>query len=222
VAEPAERAHRGVMGPTPSLATIRSRVAAPRAPVDPHERMLANIEGPVSPALRAALDRPFRAASVLFALVERAAGLTVLFTERAAHLKDHAGQISFPGGRIGAGETAVGAALREAHEEVGLPPAHVEVLGYLDDFLTGTGFLIKPVVGHVAAASFVAQPDPMEVASVFEVPLAYLLDPGNVTATFRERLDARFRTYELAHSGHRIWGATAAILVNFRDIVAHE
>jgi 8-oxo-dGTP pyrophosphatase MutT (NUDIX family) len=205
-----------------SLDTIRRRVAAPRAPVDPRERMLANVEGPISPALRAAIDSPGRAASVLLTLVERAAGLTLLFTERAAHLKDHAGQISFPGGRIGAGETAVDAALRETHEEVGLRATDVEVLGFLDEFLTGTGFLIKPVVGYVAVGSFVATPDPTEVASVFEVPFEFIVNPANVSVTYRERLGARFRTYELHHSGHRIWGATAAILVNFRDVIAHE
>jgi len=205
-----------------TLETIRRRVAAPRAPVDPRARMLADVDGPISPALRTAIDSPGRAASVLLTLVERAAGLTVLFTERAAHLKDHAGQISFPGGRIGAGETAIDAALRETHEEIGLPPTDVDVLGALDELLTGTGFLIKPVIGYVAAGSFVATPDPTEVASVFEVPLAFIADPKNVTATYRERLGGRFRTHELHHSGHRIWGATAAILVNFRDVISHE
>jgi len=205
-----------------SLDTIRSRVAAPRAPVDPRARMLANIEGPISPALQAAIDSPGRAASVLLTLVQRAAGLTVLFTERAAHLKDHAGQISFPGGRIRAGETAIEAALRETHEETGLRTTDVEVLGALDELLTGTGFLIKPVVGYVAAGSFVATPDPTEVASVFEVPLEFIVEPENVMATYRERLGARFRTYELHHSGHRIWGATAAILVSFMDVISHE
>ncbi len=205
-----------------SLDTIRRRVGAPRAPVDPRAHMLANIDGPISPALRAAIDSPGRAASVLLTLVERPAGLSVLFTERAAHLKDHAGQISFPGGRIRAGETAVDAALRETHEEIGLLPTDVEVLGVLDEFLTGTGFLIKPVVGYVAAGSFIAAPDPTEVASVFEVALAFIADPANITASYRERLGARLRTYEVHHSGHRIWGATAAILVNFRDVISDE
>jgi 8-oxo-dGTP pyrophosphatase MutT (NUDIX family) len=206
-----------------TLETIRRRVSAPRLAADPRARMLANVEGPISPALQAAIDHPGRAASVLLTLVERpVVGLTVLFTERAAHLKDHAGQISFPGGRIGAGETAVEAALREAHEEIGLLPKDVGVLGFLDDFLTGTGFLIKPIVGYVADGAFVATPDPLEVASVFEVPLTYIVDPANVASTLRERLGARFRTYELHHSGHKIWGATAAILVNFRDVISDE
>ncbi len=204
------------------LDSIRERIAAPRTPADPRARILASVEGPISPALRAAFERPARAASVLLTLVERGAGLTVLFTERAAHLRDHAGQISLPGGRVGAGESAVEAALRETHEEIGLPPTDVEVLGSLDDLLTGTGFLIKPIVGYVARGSFVATPDVTEVASVFEVPLAFILDGANITATYRERLGARFRTYELHHGRYRIWGATAAILRNFRDVISDE
>ena len=210
------------MSPALTLDTIRRRLAVPVAPVDPRARMLANIDGPISPALRIAIDSPGRAASVLLTLVERTAGLAVLFTERAAHLRDHAGQISLPGGRIGVGETAIDAALRETYEEIGLRPTDVEVMGVLDEFLTGTGFLIKPVVGYVAAGSFLATPDPTEVASVFEVPLAFIADPTNATETYRERLGTRFRTYELHHSGHRIWGATAAILVNFRDVISHD
>ena len=202
---------------------IRRRLAAPRTPQDPRARIVANIAGEVTPELRAIFERPARAASVLLALLERPTGLTVLFTERAAHLKDHAGQISFPGGRIAeAGETAVGAALREAHEEIGLTPRDVDVLGSLDELLTGTGFSITPVVGYVARSSFVAAPDPDEVAGVFEVPLDFILDPQNTIETFRERLGTRFRTQELHHGGYRIWGATAAILVSFRDLISNE
>ena len=209
----------------PSLAAIRRLLAAPRPAVDPRERFAANVAagGELSPELRALFDRPVRAASVLVPLLERPGGLTVLFTERAAHLKDHAGQISFPGGRIAhAGETAVDAALREAREEIGLEPGNVEILGALDDLLTGTGFLIKPVVGYVGGGTFVAKPDPAEVASAFEVPLDFLCEPATIQSTYRDRLGTRFRTYELLHGGYRIWGATAAILVNFRDLVSNE
>ena len=205
-----------------TLAVIRRRLAVPRAPRDARSRLRDNIDGPLSPLLREVLDRPGRPASVLLALIERSNGATVLFTERAAHLKDHAGQISLPGGRIAAGETPAAAALREAHEEVGLAPASVEVIGTLDEFLTGTGFTITPVVGVVDNASFAAVPDPREVAGVFEVPLSIILDRGAMNAGYFERHGSRFLTYELLYAGRRIWGATAAVLRNFQDVVLDE
>lgn len=209
------------MREAPLIDSIRRRLAVVRGGQDPRARILANVDGPVSPALLDMLERPGREASVLLALLERPAGLTMLFTERAAHLKDHAGQISFPGGRLGAtGETPVEAALREAAEEVGLAPRAVAVLGCLDVHLTGTGFAVTPVVGFVAGP-FQPRPDPTEVASVFEVPLDYILDPRNTQSTYRERFGTRFRTPELRYGGHRIWGATAAMLETFRDII-HE
>jgi 8-oxo-dGTP pyrophosphatase MutT (NUDIX family) len=184
--------------------------------------LLGNIDGPVSPTLREILDRPGRPASVLLALLDRSPEPTVLFTERAAHLKDHAGQVSLPGGRIAAGETPGEAALREAYEEVGLEPAAVDVIGSLDDFLTGTGFTITPVVGVVSNAEFAAKPDPREVAGVFEVPLTIILDRSAMNVGYFERHGSRLLTYELVHGGRRIWGATAAVLRNFQDVVLDE
>ena len=184
--------------------------------------MLGNIDGPVSPTLREILDRPGRPASVLLALLDRPAGPTVLFTERAAHLKDHAGQVSLPGGRLAAGETAADAALREAHEEVGLNPQTVDVIGTLDGFLTGTGFTITPVVGLVTDDEFVATPDPHEVAGVFEVPLGVILDRTAMSVGYFERHGSRLLTYELHHDGRRIWGATAAVLRNFQDVILDD
>jgi 8-oxo-dGTP pyrophosphatase MutT (NUDIX family) len=205
-----------------TLDVIRDRLAVPRAPRDPRARLLGNIDGPISPALREILERPGRPASVLLTLIERAAGPTVLFTERAAHLKDHAGQVSLPGGRIAAGETAAEAALREAQEEVGLPPANVDVIGSLDEFLTGTGFSVLPVIGVVTDCDFIARPDPREVAGVFEVPLAVILDRSSLNVGYFERHGSRILTYELLYGGRRIWGATAAVLRNFQDVILDE
>jgi 8-oxo-dGTP pyrophosphatase MutT (NUDIX family) len=202
-----------------TLDVIRRRLAAPRDPRDPRTRLLGNVDGPISPALREIMERPGRPASVLLALLERPSGPTVLFTERAAHLKDHAGQVSLPGGRIAAGETPAEAALREAYEEVGLAPAAVDVIGSLDEFLTGTGFTVMPVIGVVTDPSFVAAPDPREVAGVFEVPLGVILDRSAMSVGYFERHGSRLLTYELLYGGRRIWGATAAVLRNFQDVV---
>jgi 8-oxo-dGTP pyrophosphatase MutT (NUDIX family) len=176
----------------------------------------------MSAELLAMLEGPARPASVLLALLERPTGLAVLLTERAAHLKDHAGQISLPGGRLAPGETPADAALREAHEEVGLQPAAVTVLGSLDSLLTGTGFAITPVVGAVIDTAFVAAPDPREVAHAFELPLDEVLHPAGISVGYFERHGARLKTYELRYDRFRIWGATAAILQNFREVILDE
>jgi 8-oxo-dGTP pyrophosphatase MutT (NUDIX family) len=203
-------------------AILRRRLAADRPSRDPRAHLRASIEGPISPELDALIEAPVRHASVLLALLERPSGLTVLLTERAAHLKDHAGQISFPGGRVAAGETPIDAALREAFEEVGLAPNAVSVLGTLDVFVTGTGFSITPVVGFVHGHAFEAVPDPQEVATVFELPLDRVVGVDGIAVAYRERLGSRWRGYEIHYAGHRIWGATAAILKNFREVVLDE
>ena len=207
---------------TPTIEVIRRKLLAPRPPHDPRDRLRANIDGPISAVLLEVLERPSRAASVLLALLERPTGLTVLLTERAPHLKDHAGQISLPGGRLTPGETPADAALREAHEEVGLDPAAVTLLGSLDALLTGTGFTITPVVGVVTATEFVPTVDPREVAHAFELPLEQVLHPDGISVGYFERHGARLKTYELRYERFRIWGATAAILHNFREVVLDE
>ena len=137
----------------------------------------------------------------------------VLLTRRAAHLRKHSGQVSFPGGRIDPGDaSAEAAALREANEEVGLEPGHVEVLGRLADHETGTGFLVTPVLA-LLSPGFVAAPSPHEVAAIFQLPMAVLLDP---LAPQRRRAlhEGLWREYwEWPHPDHRIWGATASMLV---------
>jgi 8-oxo-dGTP pyrophosphatase MutT (NUDIX family) len=184
--------------------------------------LLGNVDGPVSPKLLEVMGRPGRPASVLLALLERPSGPTVLFTERAAHLKDHPGQVSLPGGRIAVGETAANAALREAREEVGLDPTAVDVIGSLAEFLTGTGFSIMPVIGIVTDREFVPTPDPREVAGVFEVPLGVILDRSAMSVAYFERHGSRLLTYELNYGGRRIWGATAAVLRNFQDVILDD
>jgi 8-oxo-dGTP pyrophosphatase MutT (NUDIX family) len=158
-------------------------------------------------------------AAVLVPLVMRPDELTVLLTQRTAHLAVHAGQISFPGGRTEPTDAdAIAAALRETEEEVGLPRDHVEVIGRLDTYLTSTGFEITPVVGLVRAP-YPVTPDPFEVDEVFEVPLAFILDSANHQRQTRE-FKGRMRTFfVLPYQQRHIWGATAGMLVNLAEIL---
>jgi 8-oxo-dGTP pyrophosphatase MutT (NUDIX family) len=159
-------------------------------------------------------------AAVLVGLVERAHGVHVLLTRRTEDLRNHAGQVSFPGGRVEEADfDATATALRETFEEVGVAPAQVSPLGLLDPLVTITGFRVLPVVATVDP-SYVARPDPREVAEVFEVPLDFLLDPDNLASQQLEHR-GRIRTVlEYRWPSHRIWGVTAAILLNFRERVA--
>jgi 8-oxo-dGTP pyrophosphatase MutT (NUDIX family) len=152
-------------------------------------------------------------AAVLVPLVNRPQGLQVLLTQRSADLPDHPGQISFPGGRVEAADVSLAAAaLREATEEVGLPPSQVTVLGQLSEYDTVTGYRVTPIVGWVEPP-FSLAPDPIEVADVFEVPLAFLLDPANQQRHYR-MLGTRRRDFWAIPYGERyIWGATAAMLL---------
>ena len=165
-------------------------------------------------------ERPRTPAAVLVPLVERDGGFTVLLTQRTEHLSDHAGQVSFPGGRIEASDAdAVAAALRETEEEIGLPQALIEPIGRLDDYETGTGFLVTPIVGFIRTP-FTLKPDPYEVADVFEVPLAFILDANN-----HERRSGfwrgRQRSYYAMPYGERfIWGATAGMLINLYEVLS--
>lgn len=158
---------------------------------------------------------PLRA-SVLLPIVFHAEP-TLLFTRRTATLARHSGQVSFPGGRSEPHDISpLQTALRETFEETGIAPGHVSVAGYLDRYLTGTGFDIQPVVG-LLNPGFVLAPDPREVDEVFEVPLAFLLDPGNRRRESRAIAGRQRRFYAFTYNGHEIWGATAAIIVNLAE-----
>ena len=172
---------------------------------------------------RLAITRPPADASVLVPLVQRANGPQVLLTRRAAHLRDHAGQISFPGGRAEPGDHSPAAtALREAHEEIGLPPDHVDVIGLLPAYTTSTNFVVTPVVALVQPP-FGLVLDTVEVDEAFEVPLAYLMNPANHRRhTFvYEGGQRNFLSMPWHGAGldgqereYYIWGATAAMLRN--------
>jgi len=160
------------------------------------------------------LPSPLRAAAVLVGIVDRDDGLAILLTQRTEHLTQHAGQISFPGGACDAGDRdAIATALRETREEIGVGAESIRPFGYLDCFETVSGFSVIPVVAHIVS-SYVATPEPREVAAVFEVPLAFFMDENNLR---RRRMDYRGRPRDILefHFGEKyIWGATAAMLLS--------
>jgi 8-oxo-dGTP pyrophosphatase MutT (NUDIX family) len=163
-----------------------------------------------------ALGPDMTAASVLIPLVQREHGLTMLLTMRTAHLTDHAGQISFPGGRAEAEDASpIDTALRETEEEIGLHRSHIEIIGSLPDYVTGTGYRVTPVVGLVAPP-FELRPDPREVAEIFEVPLAFLMDGANHQRLSFDMPNGKGRRnfYAMPYERFFIWGATAGMLRN--------
>ena len=155
---------------------------------------------------------PLKSAAVLIGLVEREAGINVLLTRRSDTLRSHTGQVALPGGRQDPGERLWETALREAHEEVGLEPSFVDLVGLSTPYQTGTGYLITPTVGFVRPG-FSLTANPAEVADIFETPFGFLMDPAN----YEER-ESRMpsgetrRFYATTHDDRYIWGATAGIL----------
>jgi 8-oxo-dGTP pyrophosphatase MutT (NUDIX family) len=158
-------------------------------------------------------------AAVLVPIVERDDALTVLLTQRTDHLSAHAGQISFPGGRMEESDPSrEAAALRETEEEVGLGSEHIEVVGQLDLYVTRTGFEVTPVVG-IVTPPFSLSPDPFEVADVFEVPLSFIIDPANHQKESRLYNGMKRQFYVLPYENRYIWGATAGMLVNLAEVL---
>jgi 8-oxo-dGTP pyrophosphatase MutT (NUDIX family) len=177
-------------------------------------------EDPECPRFVHAPERNPIPAAVLVPILNHSTGPTLLFTQRTAHLNDHAGQISFPGGRVDAGDAdRADTALREAHEELALPRERVEILGTLPEHDIMTGFRVTPVVGWIEPPVDL-RPDRFEVADVFEVPLEFFLDPLNHQRHRRE-VNGTWRHYYAMPFGDRhIWGATAGMLYSLYRILA--
>lgn len=151
-------------------------------------------------------------AAVLVPIINQPVGPTLLFTERTAHLHDHAGQISFPGGRVHAGDgDRIATALRETREETGMPPERVQIIGRLPDYDIPTGFRVTPVIGWIDPPVELS-PDPFEVADIFEVPLEFFLDPANHQRHSRELRGLMRHYYAMPYGERYIWGATAGML----------
>jgi 8-oxo-dGTP pyrophosphatase MutT (NUDIX family) len=187
-------------------------------------RPVADIQLPLqlqrllSPRLLAGL----KPAAVLIPVMRRRHGLTVLLTRRADDLRSHSGQISFPGGRREDGDSSLAAAaLREAREEVGLPPEHVEVCGYLDDYPTITGYRVTPVVGVIENAPEL-EADHREVAEIFEAPLDWLMNDSSYRSKIFSRNGVNVPFFELEWEGRVIWGATAGMLWNLAQKMAQR
>jgi 8-oxo-dGTP pyrophosphatase MutT (NUDIX family) len=160
-------------------------------------------------------------AAVLIAVTDVADNPQVILTQRPNSMRDHPGQVALPGGKIDPGEDAIAAALREAEEELALPREAVQVLGVSDDYITGTGFVVTPVVG-VVPPGLPLVPSPREVAAVFEAPLALLLDPAQWRSQHAIWRGANRHYLEMDYAGFRIWGVTAAILANLARRIAYE
>lgn len=193
---------------------IEERLRDSRAPTSASEAVLPGIRPELREIARSLFPSSPAAAAVLVPIIEHPHELTVLLTERASHLRQHAGQISFPGGRIESGDLdVVQAALRESEEEIGLSREHVTFAGFLEPQLVLSGFWITPVVGFVRPG-FALSLDPREVASTFEVPLAHILEPRNRSS--RERLigTTPVTVHDIPFQERHIWGATAAILLS--------
>ena len=201
---------------------LRARFAETRKPADPLDVVMPPGLSRWPHGMQEKLEGPLKPAGVLVPLMERDAGLSILLTQRAAHLKHHAGQVSFPGGSMESHDRDVeAAALRETHEEVGIEPERIDVIGYLRTMPTITGFAVTPVIGLVGEG-----PKPVvdrtEVEYAFEVPLAHILDERNDRLVDRVFENRKFSMIEFHYDGERIWGATAYMLIAFRKFLLNK
>jgi 8-oxo-dGTP pyrophosphatase MutT (NUDIX family) len=190
----------------------RLRGSAPGG--DPLDAWIAGLTPEQTAELRQLLPLQLKRAAVMVPLVERPEGLTVLLTQRASHLKNHPGQISFPGGRMEPDDAGPWeAALRETREEIGLAPDFASLAGYLHDHVVLTGYQITPAVAFVRPG-FTLQLDRTEVDDVFEVPLEFVLDASHHVPRTRQFAGREFLTHDILYGERHIWGATAGMLLS--------
>ena len=205
--------------PVVSASMIRERLTGRGAPTDPLAVVLPPELDRWPEPLRRRLIRDLKPAGVLIPIIERGGACTVLFTRRSPELRYHPGQVSFPGGRMEPGDADILAtALREAHEEVGIDPTGVEIAGFLPPLPTVSGYAVTPIIGLVPPDAPIV-PDPTEVERVFEVPLDFLVAPGNRRSSWRDVHGERVSVTEYRYAGERIWGATASILAMLSRIL---
>ncbi|MEM7283094.1 MAG: CoA pyrophosphatase [Pseudomonadota bacterium] len=186
----------------------------------PEDTPLYPSPGPIPEAKRLEIEKDIKPAAVLVAFVERDTP-TLMLTERTSHLRNHGGQVSFAGGRMEPGETPIETALREAEEEIGLTSDFVRVIGFMDKYMTGTGFSVYPIVARVTPG-FELKLDAFEVAEAFEVPLSFALNKDNYKTISRTFGETRWHFYEAYYDDHRIWGATAGMLVGLADFIKNR
>ncbi len=200
-----ERILAGLRGTAPSPGSADWRIAG--VPQEQATRLRSSFPAQAVPA------------AVLMPLIDHPGGLTVLLTQRAEQLKNHAGQVSFPGGRIEPCDNGpLGAALRETREEIGLGAERVHVIGYLPDHIIISGYRVTPVVGLVDPG-FSLQLDAAEVRATFEVPIEFLFDAHNHHSRLRRIGDEEIPVYDIPYGGHHIWGATAGMLMTLYHLV---
>ncbi len=204
------------------LENVLDRLSAFDGEAERRSNEEAEVKGDLDPKDRNPFvrgDKPLRPAAVLVPLVNRPQGATVLLTKRTDHLKNHAGQISFPGGRVDdTDRDAIHTALRETEEEIGLAETHINVVGHLDEYVVGTGFLVNPVIG-VIEPPFDLNLHEQEVAEAFEVPLSYALDPQNIERHARDFNGTKRHFFAITWNDYYIWGATAGMLRNLSQRV---